>query len=176
MSAHTKMSLVSPHSPVSTLSHRPLLSRFFEVLECFRRQSLSAALVFISPGSAAQGIFAVIISALSLWLYASCKQFPTPSANRLGATAQMTLFLIMQAGLMIQMDVSEVSAWLGFVNQSLPLYSYHTTAALLLAQWPYYGRAVVGSMAPPDAYQVLFSARACFSTTPPTKTLQGERD
>ena len=88
------------------------------MIECFRRLSLSAALVFVSPGSAAQGIFAVIISMLSLWLYASYKQFPTRSANRLGAMAQMTLFLTMLAALMIQMDVSEVSAWLGFVNQS----------------------------------------------------------
>ena len=123
--------------------------------ECFRRLLLSAALVFISPGSAAQGIFAVLVAVLSLCLYVGCQQFPTPSANRLGATAQMTLFLIMQAGLMIQMDVSEVSAWLGFVNQSY-------TPPLLIKFVPYYGRAVVGSMAPPDAYRVLFSARACF--------------
>ena len=137
------------------------------MIECFRRLSLSAALVFVSPGSAAQGIFAVIISMLSLWLYASYKQFPTRSANRLGAMAQMTLFLTMLAALMIQMDVSEVSAWL-------------VTPPLLI---PYYGRAVVGSMAPRDG-RCLPSTFLCaslllnhtFNQNPPSKANVTEYD
>ena len=42
-------------------SYKPHLW-FFESIECVRRLALSSFLVFISPGSAAQGLFALLLS------------------------------------------------------------------------------------------------------------------
>ena len=77
-----------------------------QVVECFRKLLLSAALIFITPGSATQGLFALIMSLGSQRLYVGCKQFPDPSDNRLGELAQWQLVFIFLAALMLQMNLS----------------------------------------------------------------------
>ena len=59
------------------------------MVECFRRLALSAGLVFITPGSPTQGVFALIVAMGSARIYIGCKQFPKPSVNRLGEVAQV---------------------------------------------------------------------------------------
>lgn len=82
---------------------------YFEVIECIRRILLSAGLVFITPGSPTQGIFATIVSYLSTLLYLGCQQFPDPSVNRLGVMAQVQLFFTFLSALMVKMDISTMS-------------------------------------------------------------------
>jgi len=82
---------------------------YFEVIECIRRILLSAGLVFITPGSPTQGIFATIIAYLSTLLYLGCQQFPDPSVNRLGVMAQVQLFFTFLSALMVKMDISTMS-------------------------------------------------------------------
>ena len=77
-----------------------------QVVECFRKLLLSAALIFITPGSATQGLFALIMAMGSQRLYVGCKQFPDPSDNRLGELAQWQLVFIFLAALMLQMNLS----------------------------------------------------------------------
>ena len=77
-----------------------------QVVECFRKLLLSAALIFVTPGSATQGLFALIMSLGSARLYVGCEQFPDPSDNRLGELAQWQLVFIFLAALMLQMDLS----------------------------------------------------------------------
>ena len=67
---------------------------YFEVIECFRKLLLSAALIFITPGSATQGLFALLMAQGSQRLYVGCKQFPNPADNRLGELAQWQLVFI----------------------------------------------------------------------------------
>ena len=86
-------------------SYRPSFW-FFEVIECFRKLLLSAALIFITPGSATQGIFGLSMAMGSQRLYVGCKQMPDPSDNRLGELAQWQLVFIFLAALLLQMDLS----------------------------------------------------------------------
>ena len=72
------------HSSRPSLAH----TRWFEVFECFRRLLLSAGLVFITPGSPTQGVFAVLLSNFCQRIYSGCKPWPAPSTNRLGEMAQ----------------------------------------------------------------------------------------
>ena len=76
------------------------------MIECVRKLSLSAALIFITPGSATQGLFALITSLASMRLYSGAQQFPDPSDNRLGELAQWQLVFIFLAALMLQMNLS----------------------------------------------------------------------
>ena len=92
------------HLAFLTAAYKPAYW-FFEVIECFRKILLTSALVFISPGSATQGVFALIAAMASQRLYVGCKQFPVDSDNRLGELAQVQLIMIFLAGLMLQMDI-----------------------------------------------------------------------
>ena len=85
---------------------------FFEVIECVRKLLLTSALIFISPGSATQGVFGLLMSMASQRLYIGCKQFPDPSDNRLGELAQWQLVFTFLAALMIKVDVtSNISSY-----------------------------------------------------------------
>ena len=85
---------------------------FFEVIECVRKLLLTSALIYISPGSATQGVFGLLVSMASQRLYIGCKQFPDPSDNRLGELAQWQLVFTFLAALMIKVDVtSNISSY-----------------------------------------------------------------
>ena len=58
------------------------------MFECVRRILQSAALVFITPGSPTQGVFAVVLAVICMRVYAMCKPWPLDSTNRLGEMAQ----------------------------------------------------------------------------------------
>ena len=95
---------------------------FFETIECFRKLLLTSALLFISPGSATQGVSGVLMSTLSLRLYIGCKQFPDPSDNRLGELAQWQVFCTFFAALMIMVDVtSNISSYDKVIFENLLL-------------------------------------------------------
>ena len=94
--SNTSLTSVSTYpSPFdSSPAHHPPPMCHSKVIECFRKLLLSAALIFITPGSATQGLFALLMAQGSQRLYVGCKQFPNPADNRLGELAQWQLVFI----------------------------------------------------------------------------------
>ena len=79
---------------------------WFEVVECGRRLLLSGGLVFVSPGSAAQGLYALVLSLGFVRLYSGCCQYPDAFENRVAEIAQWQLAMTFLAALLIRVDVS----------------------------------------------------------------------
>jgi hypothetical protein len=79
---------------------------YFEVIECFRRLLLTSALVFITPGSATQQVFALLMAMASVILFTYLAPFPLGEDNILAQVSQWSLIMTFLGALLIKLDLS----------------------------------------------------------------------
>jgi hypothetical protein len=82
---------------------------YFEVIECFRRLLLTSALVFITPGSATQQVFALLMAMASAILFTYLAPFPQSEDNTLAQVSQWSLIMTFLGALLIKLDLSSNS-------------------------------------------------------------------
>ena len=80
---------------------------YYEIFECAKRQLLTGMLVFISPGSAGQITFALMLAFGSLLVLCLEKPFIKKSDNNLAIVSNISIFCTLFASLLVRVNVDE---------------------------------------------------------------------
>ncbi|GMH98757.1 hypothetical protein TrVE_jg2081 [Triparma verrucosa] len=80
---------------------------WFEVFETLRRLCLTGFLVFLSPGTAAQIIFSMIMCMFAMRVYSGCSPFISTLYDSFSEVSQWQLFFTMFGALAIKVNVDE---------------------------------------------------------------------
>ena len=84
---------------------------WFECFDYIRRLMLTGILVVLKEGSAAQGLFGVLVALFGTQIYSWTRPFPEDAGDRLAETAQWSTFFTFLAALMILLNVEADSSF-----------------------------------------------------------------
>eukprot|EP00613_Pedinella_sp_CCMP2098_P053218 CAMPEP_0171889562 /NCGR_PEP_ID=MMETSP0992-20121227/43662_1 /TAXON_ID=483369 /ORGANISM="non described non described, Strain CCMP2098" /LENGTH=363 /DNA_ID=CAMNT_0012516619 /DNA_START=420 /DNA_END=1507 /DNA_ORIENTATION=- len=79
---------------------------YFEVLECFRRLILAAAIGMLPEGSAASAVLGVLVGLGFMHVFTAWKPYKTDSDNSLGVVLAQSLVLLFFAALLVKVDLA----------------------------------------------------------------------
>ena len=112
---------------------------WFEFVEVLRRLLLSGVLVLFGPGSVVQGAASILICSVSIKTYSLYNPFRSDDDDFLQEVAQIQLFLVLLAAILMRVDASDDSAedqtYLGWLLVAVLVPGYALMVYLCIKEW-----------------------------------------